>query len=60
MGCRSCKTFLVAYQKRKQEPLKHPITGEATTWAVVPHIQARLLARTLRGDLETYPPFLLK
>ena len=54
------KTFLVAYQKRKQEELKHPVTGEATTWAVVPHIQARLLARTLRGDLEQYPPFLLK
>jgi len=54
------KTFLVAYQKRKQEELKHPLTGETTTWAVVPHIQARLLARTLRGDLEQYPPFLLK
>ncbi len=54
------KTFLVAYQKRKQEELKHPTTGEGTTWAVVPHIQARLLARTLRGDLEQYPPFLLK
>jgi CRISP-associated protein Cas1 len=54
------KTFLVAYQKRKQEELKHPMTGEGTTWAVVPHIQARLLARTLRGDLDEYPPFLLK
>jgi CRISPR-associated protein Cas1 len=54
------KTFLVAYQKRKQEEVKHPVTGEATTWAVVPHIQARLLARVLRGDLDTYPPFLLK
>jgi CRISPR-associated protein Cas1 len=54
------KTFLVAYQKRKQEELKHPVTGESTTWGVVPHIQARLLARVLRGDLDGYPPFLLK
>jgi CRISPR-associated protein Cas1 len=54
------KTFLVAYQKRKQEELKHPVTGAMTTWAVIPHIQARLLARVLRGDWETYPPFLLK
>jgi CRISPR-associated protein Cas1 len=54
------KTFLVAYQKRKQEAVKHPITGENTTWAVVPHIQARLLARVLRGDVQEYPPFLLK
>ena len=32
----------------------------ATTYALVPHIQARLLARAIRGDLESYPPFLLK
>ncbi|WP_337175623.1 type I-C CRISPR-associated endonuclease Cas1c [Paludisphaera sp.] len=54
------RTVLVAYQERKQASLTHPITGEATTYAVVPHIQARLLARTIRGDLETYPPFLVR
>ena len=54
------KTFLVAYQKRKQEELTHPVTRETTTWAVLPHIQARLLARVLRGDVESYPAFLLK
>jgi CRISP-associated protein Cas1 len=40
--------------------LTHPLTNESTTYAVVPHIQARLLARTIRGDLDAYPPFLLR
>jgi CRISPR-associated protein Cas1 len=54
------KTILVAYQERKQVPLTHPLTGEATTFALVPHIQARLLARAIRGDLADYPPFLIR
>ena len=40
--------------------LTHPLTGEATTYALVPHIQARLLARAIRGDLDLYPPFLVR
>ena len=54
------KTVLVAYQERKQTALTHPTTGEATTFALVPHIQARLLARAIRGDLDSYPPFLVR
>jgi len=54
------KTVLVAYQKRKQEEIKHPFVDERMTWARVPHVQARLLARTIRGDLDDYPPFLWK
>ncbi len=54
------KTILVAYQERKQAPLTHPLTGEATTFALVPHIQARLLARVIRGDLDEYPAFLVR
>lgn len=54
------KTVLVAYQERKQAALTHPLTNESTTYALVPHIQARLLARTIRGDLEPYPPFLVR
>jgi CRISPR-associated protein Cas1 len=53
-------TVLVAYQERKQATLTHPITSEATTYALVPHIQARLLARAIRGDLDHYPPFLVR
>jgi CRISPR-associated protein Cas1 len=54
------RTFLVAYQQRKQAGLTHPVTGESTTYALTPHIQARLLARVIRGDLDEYPPFLVR
>lgn len=52
------KTVLVAYQKRKQEPITHPFLGEPTTTGLLLHLQARLLARYLRGDLDAYPPFI--
>lgn len=52
------KTVLVAYQKRKQEEIQHPFLGEKTTVGLLPHLQARLLARHLRGDLDGYPPFI--
>ena len=51
------KTVLVAWQERKQETITHPVTKEEIAMALVPHVQARLLARTLRGDLAEYPPF---
>ena len=54
------KEVLVAYQKRKQEEIHHPFLGEKVTLGLLPHIQAMLLARHLRGDLDGYPPFLWK
>lgn len=54
------KTVLVAYQKRKQEEIVHPFLGEKTTVGLVPWLQACLLARHLRGDLDGYPPFFWK
>jgi CRISPR-associated protein Cas1 len=54
------KTVLVAFQKRKQEEIRHPFLGEKTTVGLLLHLQARLLARYLRGDLDGYPPFLWK
>ncbi len=54
------KTVLVAYQKRKQEEITHPFLGEKTTVGLLPHLQARLLARYLRGELVAYPPFIWK
>lgn len=54
------KTVITAYQKRKQEEITHPFLGEKMTIGLLPHIQAQLLARHLRGDLETYPPFFMK
>jgi CRISPR-associated protein Cas1 len=52
------KTVVVAYQKRKQDELHHPILDEQVPFGLLPHVQARLLARHLRGDLEEYTPVL--
>jgi CRISPR-associated protein Cas1 len=52
------KTVLTAYQERKQETITHPFLGEETTLGMLVHLQARLLSRFLRGDLDAYPPFI--
>lgn len=54
------QTFLKRWQERKKETMTHPFLNEKIQWGVVPHIQALLLARHLRGDLDGYPPFLWK
>jgi CRISP-associated protein Cas1 len=53
------KTLLAAYQKRKQEEVPHRILGTKVPLGLVPHIQARLLARHLRGDIPHYQPFVV-
>lgn len=52
------KAVVVAYQKRKQEEFHHPVLDEKVPFGLLPHVQARLLARHLRGDLEEYTPVL--
>jgi CRISP-associated protein Cas1 len=52
------KTLLAAYQKRKQEEISHTLTGTKVPYGLLAHIQARLLARHLRGDVPTYQPFI--
>lgn len=54
------RTFLNAWQEKKREALTHPFLGEKLAWGMIPYIQALLLARYLRGDLDAYPPFLWK
>ena len=54
------KTFLKNWQEKKKEMLTHPYLGEKLPWGMIPYIQALLLARYLRGDLDAYPPFLWK
>ena len=54
------KAVLVAWQNRKQRELRHPFLGETMPLGLVPHIQALLLSRHLRGDLDGYPPFVWK
>jgi CRISP-associated protein Cas1 len=51
------KTVLIAYQKRKLEEVSHPVIGQQVPLGLVPHLQARLLARHLRGDIDAYVPF---
>lgn len=54
------RLVLQEYQARKNEAIIHPFLNEKMTMGLVPHIQARLFARYLRGELESYPPFILK
>ncbi len=54
------KNFFSAWQKRKSEELKHPFIEEKVEWGMLPYVQAMLLARYIRGDLDCYPPFMWK
>lgn len=60
MDDKTRKEVLVSYQKRKQEEIQHPFLGEKVAIGLLPHCQAMLLARHLRGDIEGYPPFIYK
>ncbi len=54
------KKVLVACQRRKDSSITHPYLEEKTTLGRLPRLQALLLARHLRGDLEEYPAFVNK
>ncbi len=54
------KVVLAAYQERKAEEVEHRVLQQKTPLGLVPHIQARLLARHLRNELKDYPPFLYR
>ena len=54
------KVFFSAWQNHKKETITHPYLKEKMEWGLVPYVQALLLARTIRGDMEEYPPFLWK
>ncbi|MEE4210996.1 MAG: type I-C CRISPR-associated endonuclease Cas1c [Parvularcula sp.] len=52
------KQVLIAWQDRKKRELRHPFLGESAPMGLVAHLQARLLSRHLRADLDGYPPFI--
>ena len=54
------KEVLIAYQKRKQEELQHPFIDEKVAMGLLPYVQALLLSRHLRDDLDGYPPYFWK
>ncbi|MGI9302821.1 MAG: type I-C CRISPR-associated endonuclease Cas1c [Gammaproteobacteria bacterium] len=54
------KTVVTAYQERKREQLKHPVLDQHVLVGLLPHLQSRLLASYLRGDVQVYVPYLHK
>ena len=54
------KVFLKQWQEKKRDVITHPYLKEKMQWGMVPYVQALLLARYIRGDLDGYPPFLWK
>jgi CRISPR-associated protein Cas1 len=54
------KMLLTAYQQRKQVDITHPYLEEQVPIGLLPHCQALLLARHLRGDTQYYPPYMVK
>ncbi len=51
------KKVLTVWQERKKEQIIHPYLQERIPFGLIPYVQALLLARYLRGDLDAYPPF---
>lgn len=54
------RMILTAWQKRKQELFLHPYLEEKLEWGLIPYVQAMLLARYIRNDIDMYPPFMWK
>lgn len=57
---RARKEVLTAWQERKREEVEHPFLKEKMSVGMLCHIQARLLARYIRGDMDAYPPFAMR
>lgn len=54
------KAVVVAYQEKKREEVRHPLFSEAVPFGLLPLVQARILARHIRGDVPAYMPFLIR
>jgi len=54
------RTVVTAYQRRKEDQVQHRVLREKVPLGLVPHVQARILARHLRGDLPEYQPYLYR
>jgi len=60
MADKARKAVVVAYQERKKDEVFHRVLDRKIPLGLVPHVQARLLARHLRDDLDFYPAFLVR
>jgi len=54
------KAVVVAFQERKQETITHPLLAQPIPLGVIPLVQARLLARAIRGESDSYLPFVMR
>lgn len=54
------RKVVTAWQERKQEEVSHPLTDSRMPLALLPYVQARFMARTVRGDMDSYLPYLAK
>jgi CRISPR-associated protein Cas1 len=54
------RTFLAEYQTRKGREIQHPLLEQAIPAGLLPFVQARLLSRAIRGELDEYPPFVFR
>jgi len=52
------RAVITAYQKKKEEPVQHPLLKDKIALGLAPQIQARIMARFLRADMENYQPFI--
>ncbi|MEG1729789.1 MAG: type I-C CRISPR-associated endonuclease Cas1c [Bacteroidaceae bacterium] len=59
MDDKTRKELLQSWQKRKREEINHPYLGEKIPIGLIPYVQALLLARFLRGDIDNYPVFIV-
>lgn len=60
MGDEARKLLLSEWQNKKKEVITHPYLNEKVEWGMIPFVQAMLLSRYLRGDIDEYPPFFWK
>jgi CRISPR-associated protein Cas1 len=60
MSADARRAVVAAWQERKQESITHPLLGQTTRIGLLPHLQARILARVIRGEMESYVPCVLK
>lgn len=56
----SRKNFIGAWQQKKKEVITHPFLQEKVEWGLLPYVQAMLMAKYIRGDINDYPPFMWK
>ena len=54
------KTFITSWQNRKRETIIHPYLNEKVEIGLLPYVQAMMLARYIRKDIDDYPVFLIK